>query len=168
MDATQPGDLSGQIPAQSGELPRRRAGRVVVLDPGDRVLLFRYDDPPPGGRHWTTPGGGLEPGETYEAAARRELAEETGWGDIPLLGEIHRDDRVIAYRGGVTLQHERLFLARTRLVRRELGEVGPMHASDGITHWHWWTLPELDTTAELVWPRGLATLIRDVLGSARP
>ena len=27
----------------------RRAGRVIVLDPQDRVLLFRYDDGPPNG-----------------------------------------------------------------------------------------------------------------------
>jgi len=32
----------------------RRAGRVIVLDPQDRVLLFRYDDGPPNGRHWST------------------------------------------------------------------------------------------------------------------
>jgi len=53
----------------------RRAGRVIVLDPEDRVLLFRYDDGPPNGRHWCTPGGGLNDGEDYAAGARRELAE---------------------------------------------------------------------------------------------
>ena len=29
----------------------RRAGRVIVLDPDDRVLLFRYDDGLPNARH---------------------------------------------------------------------------------------------------------------------
>ena len=28
-------------------LPVRRAARVILLDPDDRVLLMRYDDPPP-------------------------------------------------------------------------------------------------------------------------
>src|ERR1039458_10215550 len=50
----------------------RRAGRVIVLDPDDRVLLFRYDDELPNGRHWCTPGGGLNDGEDYPAGARRE------------------------------------------------------------------------------------------------
>ena len=36
----------------SQELRLRRAGRVIVLDPEDRVLLFRYDEGPPIGRHW--------------------------------------------------------------------------------------------------------------------
>jgi ADP-ribose pyrophosphatase YjhB (NUDIX family) len=142
----------------------RRAGRVVVLDPGDRVLLLRYDEAPPAGRHWATPGGGLNPGESYADAARRELAEETGWDDVALLGEIHRHVRLVAHAGGTWRQRERLFLARTGQARRELGNVATMHASDGITAWRWWTLPELDATAELVWPRGLAALIRRTLG----
>jgi ADP-ribose pyrophosphatase YjhB (NUDIX family) len=145
-------------------LPLRRAGRVVVLDPGDRVLLLRYDEAPPAGRHWATPGGGLNPGESYADAARRELAEETGWDDVAVLGEIHRHVRLITHAGGAWRQRERLFLARTGQVRRQLGDVATMHASDGITAWRWWTLAELDATAELVWPDGLAALIRRTLG----
>jgi ADP-ribose pyrophosphatase YjhB (NUDIX family) len=47
----------------SPEFPERLAGRVIVVDPARRVLLFYYDDPPPKGRHWATPGGGVEDGE---------------------------------------------------------------------------------------------------------
>ena len=144
-------------------LPLRRAGRVVVVDPDDRVLLLRYDQDSPTGRHWATPGGGLDPGESYAAAASRELAEETGWDDMTLLGEIHQHMRLIRHDGRTIRQHERLFLARTDQVRRELGDVAAMHAGDGIAAWRWWTLAELDTTAELVWPAGLAALIRSTL-----
>jgi hypothetical protein len=35
-----------------------------------------------------------------------------------------------------------------------------MHASDGIAAWHWWTLAEMDTTDEVIWPSGLAALVR--------
>ena len=144
-------------------LPLRHAGRVIVLDPADRGLLLRYDDDPPAGRHWATPGGGLNPGESYAAAASRELAEETGWDDIALLGEIHRHMRMIVREGRAFRQHERLFLARTDQVCRDLGDVAAMHASDGIAAWRWWTLAELDSTAEVIWPRRLAALIRGTL-----
>ena len=142
----------------------RLAGRVIVLDPEDRILLFRYDDGPPNGRHWCTPGGGLNEGEDYSAGARRELAEETGWTDVALGEEIFERMLTMEYEDEIVRQQERFFLARVPLARRGLGEVAAMHASDGIAAWHWWTLAELDSTEEVIWPSGLADLVRRVLG----
>ncbi len=60
------------------------AGAVIVFDAAHRVLLMRRTD---NGR-WGLPGGSLEPGESFEEAARRELTEETALvaGDLELLG----------------------------------------------------------------------------------
>ena len=150
--------------AEHRELRLRRAGRVIVLDPDDRVLMFRYDDGPPNGRHWCTPGGGLNDGEDYATGARRELAEETGWTDVPVGGQVHERMLVMEYADAIVRQHERFFLARVQAARRELGEVAAMHASDGIAAWRWWTLAEMDSTGEVIWPPGLAGLIRNLLG----
>jgi ADP-ribose pyrophosphatase YjhB (NUDIX family) len=150
--------------AEHQKLRLRRAGRVIVLDPDDRVLLFRYDDGPPNGRHWCTPGGGLNDGEDYVAGALRELAEETGWTDVPLGGQVHERALVMEYADAIVRQHERFFLARVQTARRGLGEVGAMHTSDGIAAWRWWTLAEMDSTSEVIWPQGLAGLIRSLLG----
>jgi 8-oxo-dGTP diphosphatase len=53
------------------------AGGIVTRDNGGAIEVLvvhrpRYDD-------WSLPKGKLEPGETHEQAAQREVAEETGW-----------------------------------------------------------------------------------------
>ena len=58
-------------------MPRfRPTARLILLDPAGRILLFSATDPR--GQVWFTPGGGVHRGESLEAAAVRELAEETG------------------------------------------------------------------------------------------
>lgn len=58
---------------------RRAAAYVVCRDAAGRLLLTRFVSPghPDTGK-WTIPGGGIEWGESAEAAAHRELFEETG------------------------------------------------------------------------------------------
>lgn len=50
------------------------AAGMAVFDEGGRLLLARHVD----GGLWATPGGAVEPGESPQQAARRELREETG------------------------------------------------------------------------------------------
>jgi hypothetical protein len=66
-------------------------------------------------------------------------------------------------RARLVRQHERFFLARVPEPGRSVDNVDGMHKSDGIAGWDWWTLGDLDTTSEAIWPRGLAGLIRGVL-----
>ncbi|HZU11221.1 MAG TPA: NUDIX hydrolase [Chloroflexota bacterium] len=48
----------------------------VVLLRGDEILMTRHERD--GRVHWVLPGGAIEPAETPEQAAVRELREETG------------------------------------------------------------------------------------------
>jgi ADP-ribose pyrophosphatase YjhB (NUDIX family) len=152
----------------SATLPLREAGRVIVLDPAGQVLLFRYEDAPPNGTHWSTPGGGLNPGEDFLAGARRELAEETGWTDVPLGPRVFEQTIVMDYAGRMVRQHEVFFTARVGVTRRELGDVSAMHHSDGIAAARWWTAAEIDASTQDIWPAGLADLVRGLAGGVAP
>ncbi len=84
---------------------RLSAGVVVVrdTDQGPRYLLLRAY------RHWDFPKGMVEAGEEPLAAARREVAEETGIGSLDFAwGEVFRETPPYA-RGKVA----RYYLART-------------------------------------------------------
>ncbi len=65
-------------------------GIGIILLRGDDVLLIRRGRPPGAGQ-WSLPGGKQELGETAEAAARRELREETGLECGPLTMVAHAD-----------------------------------------------------------------------------
>lgn len=64
---------------------------VVALTASDEVLLVRQYRHGAGGSFLELPGGVIDGGEAVEAAARRELAEETGHeaGAITLVSSLH-------------------------------------------------------------------------------
>ncbi len=134
----------------------RDAARVLLLDPADRVLLIAYE-PEPGRRIWTAPGGGLDPGESHEDAARRELREEL---DItPTLGPWVWWRRVrFTFRGLTLEQTERWFLARV-----ETFDAADAPSGDAGTRGvGWWSAAELERTTEDLAPAALAEHLTDL------
>jgi ADP-ribose pyrophosphatase len=61
--------------AEYPDLPRVAVGAVVIHN--DLILLVKRGKPPAKGE-WAIPGGSVELGETLQAAAEREIYEETG------------------------------------------------------------------------------------------
>ena len=85
---------SGSTDAAPLDLARYRPNVGIILARADgRVWLGRRADTP-GPRNWQFPQGGVDEGEELEAAALRELHEETGARSVSLLG---RTEDWIAY-----------------------------------------------------------------------
>ena len=90
-------DLSGQTPIDLNQFDVHAAGGVPWRHAADGSLEVvvvhrpRYDD-------WSFPKGKLDPGETFEQAAVRELAEETGYAvdlgaELPAVTYLDRTGR---------------------------------------------------------------------------
>jgi putative (di)nucleoside polyphosphate hydrolase len=76
--------MEDAAPIRDLSLYRPNVG-VVVFDRLGRVWLGRRSGAP-GPHNWQFPQGGVDDGEDLEAAARRELHEETGIASVALLG----------------------------------------------------------------------------------
>ena len=69
--------------------------------------------PQTGAVWWATPGGALDPGETHEQAAVRELAEEAGLSRPQLGPWVWTREHLLVWAGVFTRQAERYYLIRT-------------------------------------------------------
>lgn len=135
----------------------RPAARILLLDGARRVLLFRFDpsDRPP---FWCTPGGAVDPGESYADAARRELWEETGIrADLgPEVAQRIVD--FVTIEGVPVWADERYFLVRTEVEAIETG--GHTALEQRVMRgWRWFTREEIAAHDEPIFPEDLLEML---------
>ncbi|GGO93739.1 NUDIX hydrolase [Wenjunlia tyrosinilytica] len=146
----------------------RRAARVVLLDPDDRILLMHGFEPADTSRTWWfTPGGGAEAGESLEEAARREVAEETGIDAFELGPVIWRRRSSFAFAGRRWSNDEWYFLGRTEVTAWDTSGLTELERAT-TAGLRWWSRKELLETRETVYPPGLGGLLGALLEAGPP
>jgi TDG/mug DNA glycosylase family protein len=143
----------------------REAVRALVVDAEERVLLVRFENPATREVWWATPGGGVEPGERDLDTLRRELLEEAGLRDPELGPVVWEREHVLPWNRVLWRQRERFHLVR---VERHEPAATIELAAEHVHGHRWWTLAELETTAERLSPPALATHLRPLLGGGPP
>lgn len=147
----------------------RRAVRVIVVGPDDRVLLFEDSDPGvPGLTWWVTPGGGMDPGESERQTAIRELAEETGFllDEEDLVGPLATRLTVHGYSDQVLRQYEAFYLARVAAFEVDVSAHTTAEQLTLQGH-RWWSRDEISAGGSWIWPARVLELIDRALVEPR-
>ena len=109
------------------------AGGVVYRMEDGRALFLLIND---SYRNWGFPKGHLEKGERPEAAAQREVAEETGLADLSVRGELATIDWHFRFRGKLIHKVCHFFLMETATMK-----TSPQR-EEGITACKWLPIEE--------------------------
>lgn len=157
------------VPGGFGTGSRRRAARVVVLDPQNRLLLINATDPArrDGPGWWEVPGGGIDPGESSEEAVRRELWEEAGIRDAEIGPCVWTQSVEFTFAGWRFEQDEWVHVARCD--GRNQGPKG-LEALEVLAfgEQRWWTLDELLELAPRTIPYRMAEFLPDLVSGDWP
>ncbi|MDO8798964.1 NUDIX hydrolase [Phenylobacterium sp.] len=147
----------------------RLTARVLLFDPQGRLLLVRGRATPTAElSFWFTVGGGVEPGESLEAGALREVAEETGFTAVELGPIVWERSSVFTLADSETvILKESYFIARCPGGDPSRAAWEP-HEVVLMDDMRWWSPEEIAAVEEMIYPERLRELLPDIAAGRLP
>ena len=122
------------------KLPLRTGVGIIVLNKQNKIFVGKRKDNP--GDKWQMPQGGVDEGEDYTTAMRRELREETSIQNIEIIKEIEKIYQYelpanlvgIIWKGKYRGQKQKWFITRFLGEEKEIN-LNTKHAE--FIDWKW-------------------------------
>jgi putative (di)nucleoside polyphosphate hydrolase len=122
------------------KLPLRTGVGIIVLNKQNKIFVGKRKDNP--GDKWQMPQGGVDEGEDYITAMRRELLEETSIQNIEIIKEIEKIYQYelpanlvgIIWKGKYRGQKQKWFITRFLGEEKEIN-LNTKHAE--FIDWKW-------------------------------
>jgi 8-oxo-dGTP pyrophosphatase MutT (NUDIX family) len=140
------------------------------MSPAGRLLLMRFEDETIVGAAtsgWCTAGGGVDDGETFEDAARREAFEETGHTEVVLGPKVWIRELDLMVEGEPRRLIEHYFMAY--VPHEELSSDGWTALERRVVRtMRWWRPEDIADSDETIFPNGLGAQLLALLRDGPP
>ena len=151
----------------------RPSARLILLDPQDRVFLFKVHQPsvydpadPFRDPFWILIGGLVDPGEAFAETAMREAREETGVV-VEDVRWVWSREREMQWRDKRVLHREQFFLGRAQSTAIDTSGLDEKEKSWTLDH-RWWTADEILASSERFEPVDIGQRLKALLRDGPP
>lgn len=156
--------------------PIRNTVRLLLLNDNNELLLMRvesFDIATPTGkrnkRFWCTLGGQIEAGESLHDAALRELFEEAGIKahEVKLGPVVWINELDLVIHGKPTSLYQQFIVVKTSQHNVSL-ENATAEEKDVVKELRWFSLEQIKTSTETIFPTSLADDLPDIIAGKHP
>ena len=157
-------------------IPVRNSVKALLLNEENELLLMCADDPKTTsadktyhGKFWHCIGGRIEPGESIQDAALREIYEETGFAkeDVDLGPVVWFGEFVMVLHGTMTQVKQTFVVARTHRTQAVLTTPDEWEKTF-VQNLAWFSLEKMRNSQEVIFPVVMQDYLPDILSGKYP